>query len=152
MLLPGLEFKVLNNSSNTVPNGKTFNNVFDELFRTLNSNPGSNTVHTATPVNIVEADNEYTVSFNAPGRVKEKFKLSVENGLLTVSYDVEPTTEKEHQKVVRNEFTITISFFGSTTFKIPFSYLASIPSSFTLSFRLNERLKFEMVNSFLTTF
>ena len=93
--------------TNTVPNGKTFNNVFDELFRTLNSNAGSTTVHTATPVNIVEADNKYTVSFNAPGRLKEKFKLSVENGLLTVSYEMEPTTEKEHQKVVRNEFTIT---------------------------------------------
>lgn len=93
--------------TNTVPNGKTFNNVFDELFRTLNSDAGSSKVYTATPVNIVETDNGYIVSFCAPGRAKEKFKLSVENGLLTVSYEMEPTKEKESQKIVRNEFTIS---------------------------------------------
>lgn len=92
--------------TNTVPNGKTFNNVFDELFRTLNSDAGSTTVHTSTPVNIVETDSEYTVSFYAPGRVKERFKLNVENSLLTVSYEAEQATENKHQKVVRNEFSI----------------------------------------------
>jgi HSP20 family protein len=66
------------------------------------------------PVNIVETKDGYHLEVNAPGRTKEEFKVKVENGLLTVSYEQKESTAQEDVKQIRREF-IQHSFKRSFT-------------------------------------
>lgn len=89
----------------TNPNVVSFNNVFDDFFRTLNPVDRNYSVYSGTPVNIVEGAAGYTISLFAPGRMKEKFKLNVESGLLTISYEAEQPTDNT-EKFIKNEYKI----------------------------------------------
>ncbi|MBL7768220.1 MAG: Hsp20/alpha crystallin family protein [Flavipsychrobacter sp.] len=62
---------------------------------------GINTV----PVNILETSDGYHLELNAPGRTKEEFKIQVENGLLTISYEQKENQVQEGLKQIRREFT-----------------------------------------------
>src|SRR3954469_7373225 len=76
------------------PVNRTLTNVFDELFNSLPSAQGNDVrTNTTVPVNISENDNGYNIEFNAPGRNKEDFKINVDNGLVTVSYEKKEETE-----------------------------------------------------------
>jgi HSP20 family protein len=100
-------------------------NVFDELFNSLPSNFA--TVNsTVAPVNIAEDEQGFTLELNVPGRDKEDFKLNVENGLLTISYEKKEEAEKKAQKFVRKEFTY---------------------SSFKRSFTLDEKINAEAIGA-----
>ncbi len=85
---------------------RTINNVFDEL---LNEFPGFNGKEWGNwnfpPVNIHETKEAYHVELSVPGRVKEDFKINVDNGLLTVSYEKKEETKQEDYKTVKREFT-----------------------------------------------
>ncbi|RYG00633.1 MAG: Hsp20/alpha crystallin family protein, partial [Chitinophagaceae bacterium] len=68
------------------------------------------------PVNIHETKDGYHLEFNAAGRNKEDFKVEVEKGLLTISFEAkevkaEETTENKQAetdyKTVRREFKIS---------------------------------------------
>ena len=88
------------------PVNRTLTNVFDELFNSLPSALGNDVrTNTTVPVNISENDNGYNIEFNAPGRNKEDFKINVDNGLLTVSYEKKEETENKDIKSVRKEFS-----------------------------------------------
>jgi len=88
------------------PVNKNLTNVFDELFNSLPSAWGSEVrSNTTTPVNISENDNGYNVEFNVPGRNKEDFKINVDNGLLTISYEKKEETENKDVKSIRKEFS-----------------------------------------------
>ncbi|HEX4850823.1 MAG TPA: Hsp20 family protein, partial [Puia sp.] len=70
-------------------NNRPFGNLVDEF---LNDFPavGKSWINDSfnfPPVNIHETADAYHLEFNVPGRNKEDFKVSVENGLLTVSYE-----------------------------------------------------------------
>ena len=88
----------------TFPARNSFNNVFNELFGTLQPNMEAQTKASDVGVNILELENGYELSFNAPGRKKGDFKVSVDNGLLTVTYEVEKTEDATSKKFVRKEF------------------------------------------------
>lgn len=81
----------------------SFNSVFNELF---NDFPGfaDRSGFNFPPVNIVETDEAYHVELNAPGRNKEDFKLNIDNGLLTISYEKKEETKQEGVKSIRREF------------------------------------------------
>ncbi len=93
----------------TFPTAKTINHVFDELFKTFPNHPASENNMAGASVNITEIEHGYNLAFNAPGRNKEEFKISVENALLTVKYEKATTTEPSEQKFVRKEFS-TVNF------------------------------------------
>ena len=76
--------------------GKTVNNLFSPA------------------VNILETNDAYHLEVNAPGRNKEDFVLSVDKGLLTISYEKKEETKSDNVKVVRREFN-TQSFKRSFT-------------------------------------
>jgi len=57
------------------------------------------------PVNISENNNSYNLEFNVPGRNKEDFKINVDKGLLTVSYEKKEETEAKDIKSIRKEFS-----------------------------------------------
>ena len=111
----------------TYPVNRNLPNVFDEL---LNSFPGTwqNEVrsNSAARVNINESDNGYSLEFNAPGRNKEDFKINIDKGLLTVSYEKKEETENKEVKSIRKEFAF---------------------QSFKRSFSLNEKVNAEGIEA-----
>ena len=90
----------------TYPASKSLNNVFDELFNAFPTTWGNDVrSNSAAPVNINETENGYDLEFNVPGRNKEDFKINVENGLLTVSYEKKEQAKAKEFKSVRKEFS-----------------------------------------------
>lgn len=86
-------------------NYKPLNNFFDEF---LNDLPGftGNKSNSFPPVNIVETADAYHLELNAPGRNKEEFKVSLDNELLTISYEKKEEPKNEDVKSVRSEFSL----------------------------------------------
>jgi HSP20 family protein len=88
-------------------NNRPFGNLFNEL---LNEIPGAarsfGQDFLAFPqTNIHETPEAYHLEINAPGRTKEDFKIQVEQGLLTVSFDKkEESVKPENYKTIRREF------------------------------------------------
>ena len=57
------------------------------------------------PVNIHETTDGYHVELSALGRGKEKFAISVEASLLTISYENNDQAENKDFKTVHREFS-----------------------------------------------
>ena len=102
-------FKILKHSIMTLVkvNNRPFGNLFNEL---LNEIPGAarsfGQDFLAFPqTNIHETPEAYHLELNAPGRTKEDFKIQVEQGLLTVSFDKkDESARSEDYKTIRREF------------------------------------------------
>ena len=87
---------------------KVNNRPFDQFFgEFLNDFPAPRSFGNQFPeTNIHETKDAYHLELNAPGRVKEDFKISVDNGLLTVSFEKkeEPKQDNDY-KTLRREFS-----------------------------------------------
>jgi HSP20 family protein len=83
-----------------------FGNLFDELINQIPANWGKDAQNTFTsvPANIHETKEGYHVELNAPGRNKEDFKINLENGLLTISFEKKEEIENKDYKTIRKEF------------------------------------------------
>jgi HSP20 family protein len=57
------------------------------------------------PVNIHETADAYHLELSAPGRAKEDFTLSLDNGLLTVGFEKKEAQKAEEFKTIRKEFS-----------------------------------------------
>ena len=82
-----------------------FNSLFNELFNEFPvyaDKAGLN----FPPVNIAENADGYHLELNAPGRNKEDFKLNLDNGLLTITYEKKEEAEQEGLKSLRKEFSL----------------------------------------------
>jgi len=86
------------------PVSKTFDNLFDEFFNNFPAQ-GKDESFGFPPVNIYETKDGYHLEMNVPGRNKEDFKIQVENGLLTISYEKKEENKSEDSKTVRREFS-----------------------------------------------
>jgi HSP20 family protein len=92
---------------NQHPVHKGFNNFFDEIlneFPAFGAREWTRNGFGSVPVNIHETADAYHLELNAPGRNKEDFKLNVENGLLTISFEKKEENKTEDYKTVRKEF------------------------------------------------
>jgi len=67
-------------------------------------------------VNILEKDKAFEIELAAPGLEKEDFKVTVDNGVLTISADKEEKKEEKENNYTRKEFSYT-SF--SRSFALP---------------------------------
>ncbi|MEO5592942.1 MAG: Hsp20/alpha crystallin family protein [Chitinophagaceae bacterium] len=83
-----------------------FNSVFNELFNEFPAAFADKAGLNFPPVNIAETPDAYHVELNAPGRNKEDFKINIDNGLLTISYEKKEETTPEDVKSVRKEFSL----------------------------------------------
>ena len=85
---------------------KPFGQLFDEFFNDL---PSFGRHWTGgfefPPVNIHETKEAYHLELNVPGRNKEDFKLNIENGLLTISFEKKEESKSEEYKTIRREFS-----------------------------------------------
>ena len=87
------------------PVQKNLNSFFDEFFNELPAF-GKTINNLFTPAaTIVETPDAYHVELNVPGRNKEDFNITVDKGLLTVSYEKKEEAKNEGLKVVRREFS-----------------------------------------------
>ncbi|MDR0793498.1 MAG: Hsp20/alpha crystallin family protein [Chitinophagaceae bacterium] len=96
----------------TKNNYNTWNNLFDELFS--NASPVWAKNINMPPVNISETKDGYNVELVAPGLKKDDFKICLEKGLLTISYEKKTEVEVTDTKIHRKEFGIN-SFKRSFT-------------------------------------
>jgi len=85
-------------------NGHRFSNLVDGFFQDLPVAWGKE-YSAFPPANIHETADAYHVELSVPGRNKEDFKLAVENGLLTVSFEKKEENKTEDYKTVRKEFS-----------------------------------------------
>lgn len=88
---------------NNRPVSKVFNNVFDELLNQFPNNWTDSALQNP-PVNIHETKDAYHIELSAPGLNKEDFKINVEEGLLTISFEKKEETKADDYKTVRCEF------------------------------------------------
>ena len=88
------------------PASRSLNTVFDEFLNSFPSNYGVESKSSvAAPVNITESENGFNLDFNVPGRNKEDFKINVDKGLLSVSYEKQEQAENKDVKSIRKEFS-----------------------------------------------
>jgi HSP20 family protein len=96
-------------------NTRNLNNVIDEIFNSFPSTWGSDSRNESTvPVNILETADAFLIELSAPGRTKEDFIISIEKGILSVSFEQKKESENKEYKIVKREF-------ASQSFKRSFS-------------------------------
>ncbi len=98
-------------------NARVANSIFEDLFFNFPTTWGRDVQaqnFSVPPVNIHETSEGYHVELNAPGRNKEDFKVVVENGLLTISFEKAEQAENKDYKTIRREFSFN-SFKRSFT-------------------------------------
>jgi HSP20 family protein len=87
-------------------NYRTFNDLFDEFFTQVPATQTNGSTLNVPPVNIHETNDAFHLELVAPGLQKEDFKVAIEKGLLTISYEKKNETEKEDYKTHRKEFSV----------------------------------------------
>jgi HSP20 family protein len=90
------------------PINKNLNVVLDEFFNALPSTwgrDGRSDTPTA-PANISETAEGYHLELLVPGRNKEDFQVSIDKGLLTVSFDKKEEETIKETKHIRREFRL----------------------------------------------
>ncbi len=88
-------------------NFRTFNDLFDELFGAFTTTYAKETVGITPRVNIHETKDAFHLELVAPGLKKEDFKVTLEKGILSISYDKPAQAEQADYKTIRREFTTT---------------------------------------------
>jgi HSP20 family protein len=94
--------------------------VFTSLIDGLFLNEDWNHVNKNVPsTNIIEVDDHFYIELAAPGKKKSDFKIELEDGVLTISSEIETkSTEKEG--------SFTLKEFGYSAFKRSFNITDSV--------------------------
>ena len=107
-------------------NYRTIDNVFDEFLNNLPSVWGRETGWNVPPVNIHETNEGFHLELVAPGLKKEDFKVALDKGMLTISYEKKSENETNEYKTHRREFSV---------------------SSFKRSFRIDDAINAESIQA-----
>ncbi len=84
-------------------NYKTANDLFNDFFNQFETS-AKGTAANIPAVNIHETNDAFHLDLVAPGLKKEDFKVSLEKGLLTISYEKKTEVENKDYKTHRREF------------------------------------------------
>ncbi|TAH04745.1 MAG: Hsp20/alpha crystallin family protein [Sphingobacteriales bacterium] len=90
---------------NYKPGYVNLNNLLDNFFSEAPSLFEKNSAAVAA-VNIAETTEAYHLELNAPGRNKEDFAITIDNGLLTIGFENKEEAKTENYKTVRKEFSV----------------------------------------------
>ena len=88
-------------------NYRTFDNLFEDIFSNLPAAWGKENGWNVPPVNIHENNEGFHLELLAPGLKKEDFKVNLDKGLLTISYEKKAESENNDYKTHRREFSFT---------------------------------------------
>jgi HSP20 family protein len=83
---------------------RTFGYLFEDALQHAGTHLQEEYNTLSTPVNIVEADNEYELQVFAPGIKKEDLKIVHEKNILTISYEHKEETTEKPGKFVSKEY------------------------------------------------
>lgn len=92
---------------------RRFNNQYPNISTVFEDFFGDNAYSQAAQnrskpaINVRENEDEYNIEVAAPGLKKDKFKVEVNNSVLTISYEDEVKNEVEEQNYTRKEFAFT---------------------------------------------
>jgi len=106
--------KKINTMTLVKHNFKNIDNIFDELLSSFPANWGRDMNFSVPPVNIHETTDAYHLELIAPGLQKDAFRINLEKGVLSISYEQQKETENKDYKTHRKEFR-TSSFKRSFT-------------------------------------
>lgn len=109
--------------SNGFPSLRT---VMEDFFNTDIFNKPFNSTELLPPVNIRDEEDRYELEMSAPGFKKGDFKITSENGILTISAETSTEHKEEKKNYTRKEFS---------------------SSSFSRSFTLPDNIKEEHVKA-----
>ena len=84
---------------------RSLSNFVDEFFQGFPAGPAREESFGFPPVNIHETADAYHLELSAPGRSKEDFKVALDNGQLTVSFEKKEEPKSEDYKTIRKEFS-----------------------------------------------
>ena len=84
---------------------RSLSNFVDEFFQGLPAGLGREESLGFPPVNVHETADAYHLELAAPGRTREDFKLTVDNGQLVVGFEKKEETKTEDYKTIRKEFS-----------------------------------------------
>jgi HSP20 family protein len=84
---------------------RSISNFVDEFFQGFPAGLGKEESNGFPPVNIHETADAYHLELSAPGRSKEDFKLAIDNGQLTISFEKKEEGKTEDYKTIRKEFS-----------------------------------------------
>jgi len=88
-------------------NYKNLNNIFDEFLNAgFPASWGRDMNFSVPPVNVHETNEAYHLELVAPGLQKDAFKITLEKGLLTISYEHKAEAENKDYKTHRKEFNL----------------------------------------------
>jgi HSP20 family protein len=85
-------------------NFRNFDSMFDDLLNNIPANWGRDMNFSIPPVNIHEANDGYQLELVAPGLKKDAFKISLDKGVLSISYEHKQEAENKDLKTHRKEF------------------------------------------------
>ena len=88
-------------------NNRPFGNLFNEILNDFQAPVRSfgQELFAFPQTNIHETPDAYHLELSVPGRLKEDFKIQVEQGLLTISFEKkEESTSGDEYKTLRREF------------------------------------------------
>lgn len=88
-------------------NYRTIDNLFDDIFSNLPASWSKELGLNTPPVNIHENEEGFHLELVAPGLKKEDFKVNLDKGLLSISYEKKDETENKDYKTHRSEFNFT---------------------------------------------
>ncbi|OQX97718.1 MAG: hypothetical protein B6I20_12040 [Bacteroidetes bacterium 4572_117] len=91
-----------------------FSNLLEDIFSTVNTGNTNKDNSTLPSVNIAENDDGFKIEFATPGLSKEKFKINLDNNVLTVGSEKEDEKEESKENFTRREFNYS-SFQRSFT-------------------------------------
>ena len=86
-------------------NQPSFNSLLNGFFNEFPVVAGKDWDAALPPVNVTETPEAYHLELNVPGRNKEDFKVNIDNGLLTISYEKKEEVLNEGVKSIRKEFS-----------------------------------------------
>jgi HSP20 family protein len=91
----------------TKRNEVLFPALMNEIFRPDWFGGTQNTRSTVPAVNIKENEKDFELELFVPGRVKEDFKIEIDDSILTISSEMEERKELYEENFTRREFTLT---------------------------------------------
>ena len=90
----------------TKRNEVLFPALMNEIFRPDWFGGTQNTRSTVPAVNIKENEKDFELELFVPGRVKEDFKIEIDDSILTISSEMEESKELYEENFTRREFTL----------------------------------------------
>jgi HSP20 family protein len=90
---------------NNRPVVRSYDSFFTDFFNLPTTWGNTSTNSGSVLANVTQTPQAYFLELNVPGRNKEDFKINIEKGLLSVSFEKKEEQKEEGVQAIRREFT-----------------------------------------------